>query len=80
MPSGSSAKEEIIISPGNEKDQPPQQTPDLSEDAVYAVTDAEYEEEMKLMLRRLLLHDLRAWLPLEMLLHAVKPEPQSHPR
>lgn len=54
--------------------------PILSQDAVYAVTDAEYEELMELMPRRSLLHDITLAAPLKMLLHAVKMEPPSPPR
>lgn len=49
-------KGKIVISSGYEEDQPPQ-TPVLSQDTVYEVTDVKYKELMELILHRSLLHD-----------------------
>lgn len=70
------AKEEIVISSGDENE-PPQQQSAMQLD-VYTVTVEEYEQRMELMLRRSLLHVNISLVPPETLLH-LKSRPVSPP-
>uniref|UniRef100_M8CAI3 Putative disease resistance RPP13-like protein 3 n=1 Tax=Aegilops tauschii TaxID=37682 RepID=M8CAI3_AEGTA len=74
-------KAEIVIFSGDEEDQQPspQQSAQAMPGQVYAATDAEFEEQMALMLRLSFIH-INGLAPPPGTLLLVKPEPASPPR